>query len=89
MLYCYTALLFCRTWLRVGIGIPKDRTEDRVSKFSPSNMQAVFIRDHPDFLIKCYGKMKLVDTVAELGIPVLFLGESSQPEEAGMQATRM
>ena len=66
-----------RDWLRISIGIPDDRAEDKLSMFFlPDNNRTVMILDHPDYLIKQHGEKGLVDGLRELETPVLILVDS-------------
>jgi hypothetical protein len=65
-----------KSWLRVAIGVPEDRANERLSTFFPVDKQTVLILDHPDYLIKKYGENDLVNTLYTLGIPVLILVSS-------------
>jgi hypothetical protein len=71
--YDYTFKNDFRSWLRVCIGIPEDRSADKISTFFPADRQAVLILDHADFLLKQYSEKELVDTLDTLGIPALIL----------------
>jgi hypothetical protein len=62
-----------RDWLRISIGIPDDRAEDKLSLFLPHKNETVMILDHPESLIKQYGANEMVDGLRELGIPVLIM----------------
>ena len=64
------------SWLRIGIGIPKDRPNDKISTFFPTDKQKVLIIDHAEYIIKKYGETDLVNTLYTLGIPVLILVSS-------------
>ena len=64
------------SWLRIGIGIPKDRSSDKISTFFPADKQTVLIIDHAEYIIKKYGETDLVNTLYTLGIPVLILVSS-------------
>lgn len=65
-----------REWLRVCIGVPEDRAQDKPSMFFPADKQAVLIIDHADALIKKYGENDILEAVSELDIPVLMLFSS-------------
>jgi hypothetical protein len=65
-----------RDWLRISIGIPDTRAEDKLSMFLPEDNRTVMILDHPDYLIKQHGERALVDGLRELEIPVLILVNS-------------
>jgi hypothetical protein len=65
-----------RDWLRISIGIPDDRAEDKPSVFLPDNNRAVMILDHPEYLIKQFGEKGLLDGLCELEIPILILVSS-------------
>lgn len=65
-----------RDWLRICIGIPEDRAEDKLSMFLPGDNRTVMILDHPDYLIKRHGEKALVDGLRELEIPVLIMVNS-------------
>jgi hypothetical protein len=77
--YDYHHCMYCpkrRTmdaWLRMGIGVPKDCANDKISVYLPTNQQAVLIIDHFDALENIF-----IDTVVfqELEIPVLLLVSS-------------
>ena len=71
--YDFTFKKDLRSWLRVGIGIPEEHANDKISTFFPADKQTVLIIDHPDYLLKQYGEKDLVDTLDALGIPVLIL----------------
>jgi hypothetical protein len=62
-----------RSWLRTSIGIPEDRSMDKISTFFPADRPTVLILDHAEFLLRQYGEKDLVDTLDTLGIPVLIL----------------
>jgi hypothetical protein len=62
-----------RSWLRTSIGIPADRSSDKISTFFPADRPAVLILDHAEYLLKQYGEKDLVETLETLGIPVLIL----------------
>ena len=64
------------SWLRIGIGIPKDRSSDKISTFFPTDKQTVLIIDHAEYLIKKYGENDIVNALYTLGIPVLILVSS-------------
>ena len=64
------------SWLRIGIGIPKDRWNDKISTFFPTDRKTVLIIDHAEYLIKKYGETDLVNALYTLGIPVLILVSS-------------
>ncbi len=65
-----------RDWLRISIGIPNDRADDKLSLFLPDNNMTVMILDHPGYLIKQHGEKALVDGLRELEIPVLIIVNS-------------
>jgi hypothetical protein len=65
-----------RDWLRICIGIPEDRAEDKLCMFLPGDNRTVMILDHPDYLIKRHGEKALVDDLRELEIPVLIMVNS-------------
>jgi hypothetical protein len=71
--YDYTFKNDFRSWLRVCIGIPEDRSTDKISTFFPADRPTVLILDHADCLLKQYGEKDVVDTLDTLGIPVLIL----------------
>jgi hypothetical protein len=62
-----------RSWLKTSIGIPEDRSTDKISTFFSADRPTVLILDHAEFLIKQYGEKDLVNTLDTLGIPVLIL----------------
>ena len=64
------------SWLRIGIGIPEDRSKDKISTFFPADKQTVLIIDHADYLFKRYGETDVVNALYTLGIPVLILVSS-------------
>ena len=71
--YDFTYLHDFKSWLRVAIGIPEDRANERLDTFFPSGKQTVLIIDHCEYLVKQYGENDLVNTLYTLGIPVLLL----------------
>ena len=64
------------SWLRIGIGIPEDQSNHKISTFFPTDKQTVLIIDHAEYIIKTYGETNLVNTLYTLGIPVLILVSS-------------
>lgn len=72
----FTHLKSAREWLRVGLGVPTDRAQDKLSMFLPGDRQAVLIIDHADLLVKKYGENDILEAVSELDIPVLMLFSS-------------
>jgi hypothetical protein len=62
-----------KTWLRIVMGVPEDRSKDRLSTFFPADRNIVLVIDHSECLIKRYDEKELVDTLDTLGIPVLLL----------------
>jgi hypothetical protein len=74
--YDFTHKQELREWLRVSVGVPEDRAGERLSSFLPSDHTAVMILHHGESLIRQYGERALVDTLGELGIPVLIMVSS-------------
>jgi hypothetical protein len=71
--YDFTHVKDIRSWLRLAIGIPQDRAQDKVSTFFPTDKKTVLIIDHAEYLVKQYGEKELVNTLDSLQIPVLIL----------------
>jgi hypothetical protein len=72
----FTYMPNAREWLRVWMGVPKDRAQDELSMFLPANKQTVLIIDHADSLLKRYNETDLAEAVRELNIPTLLLFSS-------------
>jgi hypothetical protein len=74
--YDFTFKKDLRSWLGLSIGIPEDRSSDKISTFFPADRPTVLILDHAEFLLKQYGEKDLVNTLDTMGIPVLILAGS-------------
>lgn len=71
----FTHLNSAREWLRVSVGVPDDRKDDKFSLFlpPPGERRASLVIDHADSLVKMYGEKAVLEAVCELRIPVLML----------------
>jgi len=69
----FTYMPNAREWLRVWMGVPKDRAQDELSMFLSANKQTVLIIDHADDLLKRYNEKDLAEALRELNVPTLLL----------------
>jgi len=69
----FTYMTSAREWLRVWMGVPKDRAQEELSMFLPANKQTVLIIDHADDLLRRYNEKDLAEALRELNVPTLLL----------------